>query len=241
MKSKKSKIISLIIDILVLIIAYIIISQLWHTYKINDFGDFTKAEYNEGISEFIRDDINKYSKSYSYKINSKDFNDALIYKNVKTEKNTPYKVTAMVKYENVENENQNTEGGVNIGIMDTTEKSISYTGNSNQWQKVTFEFNSKNRDNVDLVFRLGSYDDNSKGTVWFSDFKIEKGTIEENNNWNCALFIMKNIDVEIEKDGNKKHTELELNNQEIKLLKENMERFKVSMKELSRKFNDSYI
>ena len=147
----------------------------------------------------------------------------------------------MVKYENVQNEKENTEAGVNIGIMDTMEKSKSYIGNSNGWEKISFEFNSKNRESVDIVFRLGSYDDNSKGTVWFSDFQIEKGEKEKDNNWNCALFIMNSLDVNIQKNGINKQVKMELSKEEKELLTENFERFKTSMKELSRKSNDCHI
>ena len=184
---KGFRIITLIFNVIMLVVAYMVISKLWKVYKLNDFDEFSKAEYIQGVSEFARDESNKYSNINSYKIVSTEFNDALIYKNIITQKETPYRVSAMVKYENVQNEKENTEAGVNIGIMDTMEKSKSYIGNSNGWEKISFEFNSKNRESVDIVFRLGSYDDNSKGTVWFSDFQIEKGEKEKDNNWNCAL------------------------------------------------------
>ena len=231
-RKNKRKLISLI-NIILLIIAIIFITKLWHIYKINDFNDFIKAEYNSGTSEFTRDDKIKYSNIYSYKIYSNYYNDALIYRSIKVKKNTPYKITAMVKYENVENKNGISEGGVNIGIMDTSEKSESFIGSSD-WRKIIFEFNSKNRENVNIAFRLGSFDDNSKGTVWFSDFEIEEGIANKNNNWNFAFFIMKNIDIKIEENGITSTTNLSLKDEEVSLLKENIQRFKDSMKELSR-------
>lgn len=227
------KTIKLIFNIILIILACIIITKLWKIYKINDFDEFIKAEYVQGVSEFVRDEEVRYSEANSYKIISEEFNEALIYKNIKTEKETPYRVSAMVKYENVQNETENTEAGVNIGIMDTIEKSKSYIGTSNGWQKISFEFNSKNRENVDLVFRLGSYEDNSKGTVWFSDFQIEKGEQETDSNWNFAFFIINNIDVEIEENGIKKQVKMELSKSETQLLKDNLERFAKSMKDLS--------
>ena len=240
MKRRHKNNFSIVINIILLIIAVIIIVQLWHIYKLNDFSEFTKAELNSNISKFSRDDKIKYSNVYSYKICSNEYNDALIYKNIKLEKNTPYKISAMVKYEDVQNKNESSDGGVNIGVMDTLEKSESYIGSSD-WRNITFEFDSKERDNVDIAFRLGFNDDNTKGTVWFTNFKIEKGIKKEDTNWNCVLFIMKNINVNIEENGSIKNTNLALKNEEISLLKDNMQRFKNSMKELSRKFNDSYI
>lgn len=241
MKIRKEKgKISTIFNIILVIIAIITIYYVWHLYRINDFGDFVKAEYSTGISEFTRDDNVKYSDKYSYKIESQQFNDALIYRNIDVEKNTLYRVTAMVKYENVENEKEDSEGGVNIGIMDTTEKSNSLVGNGD-WQSLVFQFDSKNRTNVDIAFRLGAYDDNSKGTVWFSDFKLEKGKKDENNNWNFICLIMKNLEVEIEKDGVKTKTNLNLKPSEIALIENNMKRFQTSMKEMSQRINVSNI
>lgn len=238
-REEKGKI-STIFNIILVIIVVIAIYYVWHLYRINDFGDFVKAEYSIGISEFTRDDNVKYSDKYSYKIQSQEFNDALIYRNIDVEKNTLYRVTAMVKYEDVQNEKEDSEGGVNIGIMDTTEKSNSLVGNGD-WQSLVFQFDSKNRTNVDIAFRLGAYDDNSKGTVWFTDFKLEKGKKDENNNWNFICLIMKNLEVDIVKNGNKTKTNLNLKPSEIALIENNMKRFQTSMKEMSRRTNDSNI
>jgi hypothetical protein len=46
----------------------------------------------------------KYSKSSSYKIENKEYNDAMFSMHVEVTPNTPYRVTCMVKTENVENE-----------------------------------------------------------------------------------------------------------------------------------------
>ena len=233
-KEEKGKLrISTVFNIILVIIAVVIIYKMWHIYRINDFGDFAKAEYTTGASTFIRDDIEKYSNLYSYKIESKEFNDALIYKNIQVEPNSVYRVTAMVKFENVENEKSESEGGVNICIMDTTEKSESLTG-SGDWQRLSFQFDSKNRTNIDIAFRLGAYDDNSKGTVWLSDFTLEKGNKNTSNNWNFICFVMKNIDVQIEKNNSTSRVKMELEPSEIGLIEDNMRRFQTSMKEMSR-------
>lgn len=52
-------------------------------------------------------------------------------------------------------------------------RSRAITG-TNDWQEMTFMFNSKNETEVDIGFRLGGFDTLSKGKVWFSDFKMEK-------------------------------------------------------------------
>ena len=237
---KKSSLIGTIFKIILIIAVIMVITKLWHTYEINEFGDFIKAEYNAGVSTFVRDDIVKYSNQNSYKIESNEFNDALIYKTINVEKDTVYRVTAMTKFQNVENEKAESQGGVNIGIMDTTEKSESLIGDGD-WQKIFFEFDSKNRTEVDIVFRLGSYDDNSKGTVWFSDFTLEKGQKDTDKNWNFVCFIMKNLEAEFEDNGEIKTANTSVNSNEINYIENNMERFQTSMKELSRRENDSIL
>ena len=57
---KGFRIITLIFNVIMLVVAYMVISQLWKVYKLNDFDEFSKAEYIQGVSEFTRDESNKY-------------------------------------------------------------------------------------------------------------------------------------------------------------------------------------
>ena len=54
-REEKGKI-STIFSTILVIITIIIIYYAWHIYRINDFGDFNKAENSIGRSEFTRDD-----------------------------------------------------------------------------------------------------------------------------------------------------------------------------------------
>lgn len=172
-KKKKSyigKIIYLIILICLIWVSY----KLYDRYKINNFNDFIRTEYKPYVTEFIRDSEIKYGDKNSYKISSKEENDAMFYKEIQVTPNTPYKVTCMIKTEDVKTVKGVSDGGAHISIADTVEKSKSITG-TNDWQKLEFIFNAKDRSSVKLGFRLGGYEDNCTGTVWFSDFKIEAG------------------------------------------------------------------
>jgi len=62
-------------------------------------------------------------------------------------------------------------------------------------------FDSKNREEVNLGFRLGGYLGEVTGEAWFADLKIEEGIPEQNNTWKFACFIFRNTDVTI--DGNR--------------------------------------
>ncbi|MDO5555918.1 MAG: hypothetical protein Q4G09_04600 [Clostridia bacterium] len=215
-------------DIIFLLIALIIIYKLYGVFSLFNYNDFTKAEYNRGVTKFTRDKKTTYTYDYSYKIESKDYNDAMFYKKIKIKQNTPYKLTCMVKTENVQNEMDKNEGGVQISILDTTECSEAIVG-TNDWQQLELIFDSKNREEIEIGFRLGGNETNSKGTVWFSDFKLEQGVKDNSNNWNVACFLIKSVNVNI----NNEEVKLNMSLSDIENMKTNMDRFKIAMNELS--------
>lgn len=223
-KRTESKIVNIIFIIITLIIFY----KLFGVYKTYNYNDFTKAEHNLGVTRFTRDKSTTYRYDYSYKLESKDFNDAIFYKTINVKPNTPYKLTCMVKTENVETENGKLDGGAQMSILNTTECSKSISG-TNNWQKLEFIFDSKNRETIELGFRLGGNNSNAKGTAWFSDFKLEEGVKDNSSNWNMACFIIKNLDVNISNENVK----ISMSLSDIEKVKNNMERFKKSANELS--------
>lgn len=231
-KRKRKSIIGRIIYLIVLIILVMFAYKLYDRYKINNFNDFTRTEYKPYTSEFTRDDEVKYSEKSSYKISSKDENDAMFYKIITVTPNTPYKVTCMVKTENVKTSKEVSNGGAHISIADTVEKSKSITG-TNDWQKLEFIFNSKNRTSVNIGFRLGGYDDNCTGTAWFSDFTLEVGAQSNDTNWNFACFVFQNTNVQIDKNEVQKNIKLSMSLDEVAQMRQNMSRFKTSCEELS--------
>lgn len=224
-KSVGSKISNIIFTIIVIFVIY----KLLGLYKVYYFNDFTKAEQTLGITKFTRDNKIKYSDNYSYKIESDQFNDAIFYKTINVKKNTPYKLTCMVKTKDVENVSKKNNGGAHISIVNSVEAS-KYISGTEDWQKLEFIFDSKNRDTIEIGFRLGGNETNSKGTAWFSDFKLEEGIKTNSNNWNVACFIMKNIDTQLS-DGQKLKLSIEL--KDVESVKSNMQRFAVACKDLS--------
>ena len=197
-KHKISYYITLVILIIILYFAY-------QYYQRNNFNDFIRSEAKLYASQFIRDDEVKYTAKRSYKINSKDFNDAMFYKKIKVNKNQPYRVTCMVKTSNVQAENKNSGIGAQISIEGTTERSVAISGTQN-WQKIELIFNSKDREEVNIGFRLGGYLGRAKGEAWFSNFTIEEGIADSSNEWKFACFIFKTTDVTI----NEKQIKLEV-------------------------------
>ena len=225
---KKKTVWKIVKNVIWIIIGIAIIWGLYQILLLNFFNGFERAIYEEGKTEFERDNQVKYSSLNSYKITSHDFNDAMFYRTVDVIPNTAYRVTCMVKTENIETEQEISNAGAQICIADTLERSASITG-TNDWKKLEFMFHSKNRESVELGFRLGSYDGNCKGTVWFSDFTLEMGAEDVDTNWNFATFIFKNIDVPIDNQ----HVALSMQEKDINTIKLNMERFKSTCAELS--------
>lgn len=222
MKNKIANFITWIIIIIILIVAF-------NFYKKNNFNEFVRSELNLHTSEFKRDNDVKYDeKISSYKIISNNVNDATFYKKVKVQKNMPYKVTCMVKTENVIPENDLSGVGAQISIIGTTEKSVAITG-TQDWQKIEMIFNSKDREEVDIGFRLGGYLGQCTGTAWFSNFTFEEGTSSQNNNWEFACFIFENTDVVV----NGKEVKLSMTDTDISDIRSTIKRFGSTVKELS--------
>lgn len=218
-KQKKSGIVS---NIIFFVVVILIIGVTYKIFKENNFNEFVKSEYVLKGSKFTRD----LNENNSYKIASENFNDAMFYKNIKVNKNTPYKVKCKIKTRNVENEKEKSNAGANICISDTTEKSESITG-TNDWTEIELLFDSKNREEINIGFRLGSYDDNSKGEAWFSDFEIYEGTENYDTNWKMGLLIFEDIQIPGSNINNK------MSENDIQTLNNNMERYAKSIKALS--------
>lgn len=215
--------------IIVVIILCIILFFTVKYYESHNFNNFIKSEENISSSKFEKDNTIKHSKQASYKIISDDFNDAMFYEKIHVEKNQPYKVTCYVKTENVEPEEEKSNIGAQISIEGGTERSVAVQGDSD-WQKIEMIFNSKNRETINLGFRLGGNAGKAKGTAWFSDFTFEKGTEPSNdNNWKFACFIFQNTDVNI----NDKEIKLNVKNSEIENITSTISRFEDSCYDLS--------
>ena len=229
MKSKEG-----FIKISTIVFSIVVISMLivlYNIYKHNFFNEFTKARTQEyAETKMVRDSKVKYSDMDSYKIENTQYNDAIFYKEIEVEPNTPYKVTCMVKTKNVKKENEQADAGAMIWIMDTYEYSMPVSG-TEDWKQIELIFNSKNRNKVSVAFRLGGNQNNCTGTAWFSDFKLEKGIKNTDTEWNVGCFILKNIDVNIE-GAQRKFT---VNAEDIRNVYENMERYKNTVAEMSNK------
>ena len=210
------KVISRIFSLIILVG---LITALVYIYNKYYFNDFIKANENKGETSYYRDSSQKYNGQKSYCIENKDYNDALFFKKISVKKDTPYRITCMLKTENVESDKPETSGAC-ISIMGTADQTIPIQGTTD-WQKVTLLVDSKEQDTLDISFRLGGYDGYSKGKAWFSDIHVEEGVKDETSDWNVVCFLIDNIDVNVE---GKQYT-YSLTQEDKDLLKDNLKRF----------------
>lgn len=206
-----------------LIFFAIIACALYFAYEFfqeNNFMDYTKNISKKDITEFKRDNQIKYSDKRSFKISSPEFNDAMITKKVTLKKNKPYRVSCMVKTENVESENDKSGSGAHISIDGQTIRSIAVKGTTD-WQKIELIFNSKNKEELAIGVRLGGYEGECKGTAWFSDIKIEQGAADESNEWKFACFMYNNTDVNI----NNENVKIQVSAAEVSDIRNTIRRF----------------
>ena len=125
--NKKHNVNKFLATLILLSVIEILITYIYIKVKPQYFGDFARAEYNYGLSEFERDSEVKYGDKSSFKISSSNYNDAMYYYEVKVTPNTPYKVSCMVKTENVILEDDASSAGAEICIIDTVERSKAIT------------------------------------------------------------------------------------------------------------------
>lgn len=226
---KKTKVIRLVFELVIIAVLLVV---LVNVYKNNNFNEYIRAEQKHGLSKFSRDGEVKYSNMYSYKIENIDYTDSMFYKNIKVKPNTPYKVTCMVKTKDVRNKIENADAGVHISINGSIEKSNNIIGTTD-WTKLEFVFNSKNRENVEIGFRLGGYESDSIGTAWFSDINIESGVADVSSIWNFLCLIFDNTDVNVKINGSMQNVKVSLTNDNVNDMKSSFERFKSALGELS--------
>lgn len=226
MRKRKSicSILSNIIIIAMLIIVVIV-------YKKYDYNYYSKGIAEAGKTSFLRDSSNKYNDKKSYKIENKDFNDAMFYREIEVKQFTPYKVSCMVKTEDVEQFENAQLAGVQIVLKNTSEHSNVISG-TNDWTKLEFYFNSKNNSTVQLGFRLGGNGLKAKGTAWIADITMEEGFQAKNSNttWNFACFLIDNVNAKLDNGYEVQET---LTNTDIDNIKNTMRRFKQTANELS--------
>lgn len=212
-----SKWISRIVGVLLIVLLIGVFTFIYNKYY---FNDFAKAHRLIGMTSF-------YKEKNSYCIDSNEYNDALFFKEISVEKNTPYKITCKIKTEDVVSDKPSTAGAC-ISLMDKVEQSTPVQGTTD-WQEVSLLVDSKDDDSLKISFRLGGYDGYSKGKAYFSDIRVEKGSKDPSKDWNVVCFLINNVDFNLNGTRHK----YSLTTEDKRLLRENMSRFATTCREFS--------
>ena len=228
MEKKESNIARIIGNIVAVILLAIILVVAWKVYQKNNFNDYVRAEYNLEQSIFTRDEEVKFGNANSYKIESPTYNDAMFFKTIDVTPNTVYRVTCKIKTQDVVAQDEYADVGAHISIANTFQKSDNVIGTSD-WTEVSLCFNSKNKDKIDIGFRLGGAEGFAKGTAWFTDFTLESGLTDNSNDWKILCVLFDNVEVNI--DGNE--VKLELTQTDKEDIVACIRRFKTSMEEMT--------
>ena len=186
----KQNIFSKIFIILVIIVAFV-------AYRKYDYNFYSKGITDSGKTVFSRDSKVTTNNKRSYKIENKDYSDAMFFKEIEVKKYTPYKISCMVKTADIEQLDNEQLAGAQIVLKDTEEHSDVIV-KADEWTKLEFGFNSKCNDKVEIGFRLGGNNEKAKGTAWFSDLRIEEGFLSEDTTWNFVCFAFDNVNVNIQ-------------------------------------------
>lgn len=227
-KKKKSHLSSTLFILILLVVVF------GFVYPRYSFGYFMKSIRENDTASFSRDHEEKYKGKASYKITNEEYSDALFYQTVSVTPHTSYRVSCMVKTQDIENLENTKTGGAQISIAGTSERSHNLYG-TNDWTKLELVFNSKNRTEVDIAFRLGGFNDECKGVAYFSNFTMEMGSQSYQNNWHFACFIFESLDATYGvKEGTEKHETVQLTQRNREDVYDDMSRMQKSIKEMSK-------
>lgn len=106
----------------------------------------------------------------SLKIENKEKNDARVYQTISVEELETYRISVMVKTENVEG-----GAGANISAYDCHGTSDGVFGTSDGWIKHTVYIKTvEDQTSLDLSLGLGGFGSMSRGIAYFDDLKIKK-------------------------------------------------------------------
>ncbi|MCQ2496168.1 MAG: hypothetical protein MJ131_06210 [Lachnospiraceae bacterium] len=179
--------------------------------------------YKKDASTFDIDRKVKYSGSdYSIKITNNDYNTSYVKKTFKVKKNTHYRVSVMAKYADYKLEPGRTNdvgaciGPANIGVLPYI-RSDGYSGTD--WQELSFEFDSGNQTQYELALYNGYFCYDCKGTVYYSDFRLEEYSGRKTNQWNCMVVFFKNVNAQVVMDGKTVNYAQTLNSTDVEYIK----------------------
>ena len=168
---------------------------------------------------------------YSIKIVNNEYNLSYVAKTFEVKKNTHYRASVMAKCSGYELEpGRTTDSGAGIGPAESG--GIYHCSTSTTWKRLYYEFDSGDSTQYTVALYNGMWARDCKGTVWFSDFKLEEYG-EPETDWNVLVVFFKNIDAPVKLDEKKQNFKCSLNKADVAYLKTIFERMYTSLPTLS--------
>ena len=139
--------------------------------KNSSFEDITPAHWQKAVwggknIKFSFDEQGRNGDN-SVSLASQEGINAAYYTQIDISPNTDYKLTGWIKTRNVEKLDGT---GALIVINFARDKAPVLTGNNN-WTRISYQFNSENRENITLYCLLGGWG-RAKGKAWFDDISL---------------------------------------------------------------------
>jgi hypothetical protein len=141
-------------------------------------GDFSRGlEDWDGVSykgngEVKLDKTVPYEGKPSLRLESAVADHTMANQIVTVKPKTRYRLTAMVRTDGIVFREKGKDGAC-LGIRGTFEKSAPFPATSD-WRLITFDFDSKDRTEVEIGPHLGWHASMVTGTAWFADLKLEE-------------------------------------------------------------------
>lgn len=192
------------------------------------------CEYKRNVTTAEVDAATAYGSSgSSIKITNSSYNYSYVSKTLDVKKNTHYRASVMAKCSGYELEaGRNCDSGASIGRPDISIASIQKY-NGTKWKRLYFEFDSGSSTEYTVSLFNGLYGNDCKGTVWYSDFRLEEYTGKPSNKWNLLVLIYKNVKAPVEMNGKHYTYQNSYSSKDIKNIRNAMEKAYSSVATLS--------
>ena len=153
--------------------AFFVARSEYH-YSLDSLSGWKKYNYqaehanNKDVTEFSV--VDDEEKGRVVKIDSKSTNDARIYRTIRVEPLSYYKITVSFKYENV-----SSGAGANLSGYNMSGAAFKRTGTSETWERQSIYLETQeNQKSINLSLGLGGYGSECSGTVYWDDLVITK-------------------------------------------------------------------
>ncbi len=187
----------------------------------------------KGINFSVDKNESYWNSSYSLRFVISDYNYVSATKDITLKKDTYYRFTAMVKWSGYSlDPSAKYESGAVIGDLHGSALSSCIDVMSKTWTKLTYDFYTGSNTEHSLCLLAGMPDARVKGTVWFSDIRLEEAA-ERSNQWNILCLVFKNVDADAVTEEKSFHYKKSMTDDEVEKAVNKLKLLKTALPDLS--------